>query len=169
MARVSDLVCLVSSCSSTNTQLMYTDPHKYANAIDSVGYQTLSILRAQGLNSTMGIIQNLENFQTNPKVKNEVRKLFTRFFESELEKEVTVMTLAQEWSQISLFIRAVQEIQPVENWRGYLLAEKISLSSVLELQNPFSFLLHCLALSSFAGNRKAKLKFMEWSEAVHSL
>ena len=83
--KVADVVLFVSSCSKCEYDKWQLDPSSHAYAIDEFGYEMLSMLRCQGLTEHMCCVQDLSAIPF--KHRNEVKKLYYRFFDSELRSE----------------------------------------------------------------------------------
>ena len=83
--KVADIVLFVSSCSKCEYDKWQLDPSSHAFAIDEFGYEMLSMLRCQGLTEHMCCVQDLSVIPV--KHRNEVKKLYYRFFDSELRSE----------------------------------------------------------------------------------
>ncbi|CAK68130.1 unnamed protein product (macronuclear) [Paramecium tetraurelia] len=119
--KVADIVCPVLSCRDCNTNTISLDPHSNANAFDEQGYKLLSNLRAQGLVQQVCYIQDLDEISQSK--KSVVRKLFSRYFESEFPGSHIV-------DDCSTLMRSVVVLheQPVE-WRdirGYMLPDDLA-------------------------------------------
>jgi len=85
ICKIADLVIFVSSTKGTDVTNWKKNPDKFSNCIDSFGYEILTMLRAQGLPQHISIIQDLETI--GDKHKSDVKKLFTRYIESELKPD----------------------------------------------------------------------------------
>lgn len=84
-AKVADILIVIMSCSNCDHQSLKKDPDSYAGAIDDRGYNTLSMLRAQGIPPVIGVLQHLE--QIPHKKQATVKRMFNRYFESEFESK----------------------------------------------------------------------------------
>lgn len=88
-AKVSDLIIFVSSCKADhNVNLLKKDPYSAANPIDETGYETISAIKAQNLLNHICLIQDLDVIEE--KHQNPMKKLFTRYVESELSPIKTI-------------------------------------------------------------------------------
>lgn len=119
VCKTADVVVFVMSCKNAQLDKLKDDPDIYANAIDEEGYHILSLLRVQGLPPSVGVLQHLEEI---PKKKqNEVRKLFNRYFVSELsEKDKFHALSAEDNSQVKseykLFLRSIAVAFPKQQF-----------------------------------------------------
>ena len=93
-AKVSDMIIFVSSskaqhdCSKLNF-----DAYTSANPIDMIGYDMLSAIRAQGMLSHLCLIQDIDIIPD--KHKSDFKKLYTRYFETEL-KPNKILTMSKD-------------------------------------------------------------------------
>ena len=87
ICKIADLVIFVTSTKGTDVSNWKKNPDKFSNCIDGFGYEILSMLRAQGLPQHIAMIQDLELIAD--KHKSDVKKLFTRYLESELKPDKT--------------------------------------------------------------------------------
>jgi hypothetical protein len=85
ICKIADLVIFVSSTKGTDVSNWKKNPDKFSNCIDSFGYEILTMLRAQGLPQHIAVIQDLDTIAD--KHKSDVKKLFTRYMESELKPD----------------------------------------------------------------------------------
>jgi hypothetical protein len=85
ICKVADVIIFVSSCKNVDASNWKLDPDKYSPSIDELGYKILSMIRAQGIPTHMGVIQDLDLI--NAKYRTDIKKLFTRYFESELQPD----------------------------------------------------------------------------------
>ena len=81
--KVADILIFVSSCKKCQADKWQMDPDKYSFCIDEFGYQTISIIKAQGLTDHICCIQDLYFIQA--KRRTEIVKLYSRYFNSELK------------------------------------------------------------------------------------
>ena len=81
--KIADIVMFVSSCKKCQADKWQLDPDKFSFCIDDFGYELISIIRAQGLTEHICCIQDLNNIV--PKRRNEVIKLYSRYFTSEVK------------------------------------------------------------------------------------
>ena len=78
--KVIDAIIVVFSCKNVDMSKAKMDPST-CQAIDEMGYNVLSLLRTQGLPPVIGVLQHLET--NSSKKQKEIKKLFTRYYESE--------------------------------------------------------------------------------------
>jgi pre-rRNA-processing protein TSR1 len=84
LCKVSDLVIFVSSCKTKiNYNQINLDANLAIDVMDAKGYEIISAINSQGLIPHICITQDLESIEE--KHKNTVKKLFQRYFESELK------------------------------------------------------------------------------------
>ena len=81
--KISDIIIFVSSCKKCIADKWQLDPDKYSFCIDDFGYETISIIRAQGLTDHICCIQDLNTIV--PKRRTEIIKLYSRYFTSEVK------------------------------------------------------------------------------------
>jgi pre-rRNA-processing protein TSR1 len=156
--KVADMIVFVSSCKQTEYTKWKTDPDKYAHAIDEFGYKILSILRAQGLPQHISVMQDTDVIPQ--KYKSDIKKLFSRYFESELkpdkifnvvgsgekntemegqgQTESVLNTVSKdEYKSIIRFICSVSPFSvslDIRKHRSYMLCEKINFNSNNEIE-----------------------------------
>ena len=58
--KVADIVCIVLSCKDVEQATVLLDPFEHAKAFDEFGYHMLTCMRAQGLPTVVGVLQDLE-------------------------------------------------------------------------------------------------------------
>lgn len=125
-AKVCDLIIFVSSskakhdCSKLNL-----DPYTSANPIDSKGYDILSALRIQGMLPHIVVIQHMEIIPD--KNKSDFKKLYTRYFETELQS-IKIITLMKEDDYKSLlrsisFTSTFEDTYNLRKHRSYMLCD----------------------------------------------
>lgn len=85
ITKIADICLFTFSCKETKADKVRDDPDQHANAIDEVGYQILNVLRVQGIPPSIGILQHLESIHQ--KKRNQIKKLFQRYFVSEFSDE----------------------------------------------------------------------------------
>ncbi len=125
---MADIVCPILSCKNCNVEGISVDPFENAKAFDENGYKLLSCLRIIGLPKTVGILQDLELIAEKKRVQ--VKKLFQRFFSSELGEEEKFLNFDAEKSSIVGFLRTLGGVNEVkiasrEN-RGYMLVDRMT-------------------------------------------
>jgi pre-rRNA-processing protein TSR1 len=137
VCKVADMILFVSSCKTTEYAKWKTDPDKYAHAIDENGYKILSMLRAQGMPQHMCVLQDLEYIPD--KHKSNIKKLFTRYFESELQPD-KVFNLSSKLDEgnnrdeYKALVRLICSSTPfqknlaIRKHRSYMLSEKVNVS-----------------------------------------
>ena len=81
--KVADILLFVSSCKKCQADKWQMDPDKYSFCIDEFGYQTISIIKAQGLTNHICCIQDLNIIPV--KRRTEIVKLYSRYFNSEMK------------------------------------------------------------------------------------
>ena len=81
--KIADILLFVSSCKKCQADKWQMDPDKYSFCIDEFGYQIISIIKAQGLTNHICCIQDLCSIPL--KRRNEIVKLYSRYFNSELK------------------------------------------------------------------------------------
>lgn len=131
ICKVADVLVFVSSCKNTDASNWKLDPDKYSHSIDEFGYKVLSMIRSQGIPNHICVIQDLELI--NQKYKNDIKKLFTRYFESEVSPEkIFVLNESLDGSadEFKSFIRNVCGMNMLSNLeirkhRSFMLAEKV--------------------------------------------
>jgi len=130
ICKVVDLVIFVSSCKNTDVSNWKKEPDRYSQAIDEFGYNILSILRAQGLPQHICILQDLDLIELNH--RNEIKKLFNRYFDSELNPEKTFAFLEKNEDEIKAVLRHICGMNTIghqsldlRKHRSFLLSEKL--------------------------------------------
>ena len=138
ICKVADVVIFVSSCRNTDVSNWKLDPDKFSHSIDDFGYNILSMLRAQGLPSHLCLIQDLELI--NQKSRNDIKKLFSRYFESELSPEkifalqnvvdLSVISQVDEYKNLIRNLCGMNILTNLEirKHRSFMLAEKVNLN-----------------------------------------
>jgi pre-rRNA-processing protein TSR1 len=127
ICKVVDVVMFVTSCKSADYSKWKTDPDKYSHAIDEDGYSILTMLRAQGLPQHICVLQGLESIPD--KYKTDIKKLFNRYFESELKPEKIFPFSSNDDNKA--IIRLLCSISPftvhldLRKHRSYMLCEKL--------------------------------------------
>jgi len=58
--KIADIVCVVLSCKDADQSSVLLDPFAHARAFDDMGYAMLTVMRAQGFPTVVGIVQDLE-------------------------------------------------------------------------------------------------------------
>lgn len=88
-AKAADIIIFVSSCKAKHDiKLIKKDPYSAVNVIDEIGYETISAIKAQGLLQHICLIQDLEEVEE--KYRNDIKKLYVRYFEGELTPNKTI-------------------------------------------------------------------------------
>ena len=148
ICKVADIILFVSSCKNAEYTKWKTDPDKYSHAIDEDGYKILSILRAQGMPQHMCMIQDL-NFIPD-KHRSDIKKLFTRYFESELQPD-KVFNLSSKLDEGNVrdeykaLIRLICSSTPfqknlyIRKHRSYMLTEKVGVPQSIENNHTVNF------------------------------
>lgn len=85
ISKVADILLFVLSCKEADLAKIRDDPDEFANAIDEEGYKLLNVLRVQGIPPSIGLLQHIEMIPH--KKKNQVKKLFNRYFTSEFSAD----------------------------------------------------------------------------------
>mmetsp|Transcript_28797 Transcript_28797/g.28504 ORF Transcript_28797/g.28504 Transcript_28797/m.28504 type:complete len:563 (-) Transcript_28797:264-1952(-) len=85
ITKIADICLFAFSCKEAQADKVRDNPDEFANAIDEVGYQILNVLRVQGIPPSIGILQHIE--QIHQKKRNQIKKLFHRYFVSEFSDE----------------------------------------------------------------------------------
>lgn len=91
-AKIADVICPVLSVEDVNLDKFKADPHTYGGAFDELGLTTISVLRAQGLGTTIPIIQDIDKINHMNK-KKEVRDMYNLFLKSEFEESPKILSL----------------------------------------------------------------------------
>lgn len=131
LTKVCDNIIFVSSCKKAEYSKWKEDPDKYAHCIDDFGYEILSILRAQGLPDHICIVQDLAEIPE--KHKTDIKKLYSRYFESELKPQ-KIFSYNNE-DDVKSVIRHLCSMNNVHTHlelrkhRSYLLSEKININA----------------------------------------
>ena len=139
--KIADIIIFVSSCKKCQADKWQLDPDKYSFCIDDLGYEIISIIRAQGLTDHICCIQDLNTIA--PKRRTEIVKLYSRYFTSEVKpskifdffnnpnkKEDPTMDLHDE-NQIKAIIRLNCALAPyttnldLQKHRSYMMIENI--------------------------------------------
>ena len=139
--KIADIIMFVSSCKKCQADKWQLDPDKYSFCIDDLGYEIISIIRAQGLTDHICCIQDLNTIV--PKRRTEIVKLYSRYFTSEVKpskifdffnnpnkKEDPTMDLHDE-NQIKAIIRLNCALAPyttnldLQKHRSYMMIENI--------------------------------------------
>lgn len=129
ICKIADLIVFVSSCKKTDYANWKKDPDRFSNSIDSFGYEILSMLRAQGLPNHISIIQDLESIPD--KHRTDVKKLFTRYMESELKPD-KILSLSN-IDEVKAVIRLICSLPPfavsldIKKHRSYMLCQKVNI------------------------------------------
>jgi pre-rRNA-processing protein TSR1 len=136
ICKVVDIIIFVTNCKSADYSKWKTDPDKFSNAIDDFGYSILTMLRAQGLPQHICVLQGLENIPD--KHKTDIKKLFNRYFESELSPQ-KIFNLSGH-DENKAIIRLLCSISTftthldIRKHRSYMLCEKLTVNNTdLEL------------------------------------
>ena len=58
--KIADIVCVTLSCKDAEQSSVLLDPFEHARAFDEMGYAMLTVMRAQGFPTVVGILQDLE-------------------------------------------------------------------------------------------------------------
>ena len=90
--KIADIFCPVLSVQDVNLEKFKSDPHTYGGAFDELGLSTISVLRSQGLGTTIPIIQDLDKI-THMNKKKEVRDMYNLFLKSEFEESPKIISL----------------------------------------------------------------------------
>lgn len=141
--KIADIVCVTLSCKDVEQSSVSLDPFEHARAFDEMGYAMLTVMRAQGFPTVVGVIQDLEAIAANKQAT--VKKIFTRFFESELgvDEKVVALNNNDPKSYLAL-MRVLQEVTLKQlEWREirtYLLAEKLQVNPQNQLLEIEGFL-----------------------------
>lgn len=126
--KAADFIIFVSSCQNTDYSKWKTDPDKYSHTIDEFGYEILSMLRVQGLPRHIGLLQHLEVIPT--KNKTDIKKLFTRYFDSELKPDkVFASSEADDVKAMTRHICAASAFTvslDLRKHRSYMVCEKVN-------------------------------------------
>ena len=153
--KVADVIVFVASCKKTEYTKWKTDPDKFSHAIDEFGYKMLSMIRAQGLAQHICVMQDTDKIPQ--KYKADVKKLFARYFESELKpdkifnvvgsgkseevEEISEnplnMVSKDEYKSIMRFLCSVSPFSvslDIRKHRSYMLCEKINFNSNNEIE-----------------------------------
>jgi hypothetical protein len=121
-------MCL--SCKDADQSNILLDPFQNAKAFDELGYQMLKYMRYQGQPSIVGVLQDLESIQPNKQAS--IKKIFHRFFESEIGDEKFVTLSNNDPRTYFNLLRTLQELHVKElDWReirSYFLAEKLQVN-----------------------------------------
>jgi pre-rRNA-processing protein TSR1 len=129
ICKVADMILFVSSCKSTEFTKWKSDPDKFSHSIDEFGYKILSMLRAQGLPQHMCLMQDAHSIPD--KHRSDIKKLFARYFESELKPDKIFNFGDTNKDEIRGMIRHFCSISPfsvsldIRKHRSYMLCEKI--------------------------------------------
>lgn len=118
VGKVADIVVAVMSCAEVDTKGLKIDPDKYSHAIDETGYKALGLLRSQGLPGLVGVLQHLETVPS--KKQPQIKKLFTRYFESEFTNQHKFMSvnLTNAQNDVNALLRQIAVLYPEEiTWR----------------------------------------------------
>jgi pre-rRNA-processing protein TSR1 len=148
--KVADVILFVASCKKTEFNKWKTDPDKYSNAIDEFGYKILSMIRAQGMPQHVCIMQDVDVIPH--KHKSDIKKLFARYFESELkpdkifnvegsnsEEGKTEQTIndKDEYKSMIRFLCSITSFQvslDIRKHRSYMLCQQININSKSEVE-----------------------------------
>ena len=139
--KIADILIFISSCKKCQADKWQMDPDKYSFCIDEFGYQTISIIKAQGLTNHICCIQDLNCIPN--KRRTEIVKLYSRYFNSELkpnkifdffdnkEKGVDSSMDLHDENQIKAIIRLNCAMAPyttnldLQKHRSYMMVENI--------------------------------------------
>ena len=83
--KVADIIIFVTSCKKAEYDKWKLNPEKHSFCIDTFGYKILSMIRTQGLTEHISIIQDLYSIPV--KYRQEIKKLYIRYFESEVKSK----------------------------------------------------------------------------------
>jgi pre-rRNA-processing protein TSR1 len=126
--KVADVICPVLSCRDADPTHLKLAPDD-ARAFSDSSYDLLCELRSQGMPPCCCLLQDLEHIDA--KHQPYLKKLFTRFFESEFGKDQPVLELASVGWQGKL-LRQLGNIRAWDpEWRkgrAYMLVEKAEYS-----------------------------------------
>lgn len=138
-AKVADLIIFVSNCKSTDYAKWKTNPDAHSSSIDKFGYQILSMLRSQGLPQHICVLQDLHLIPD--KHKTDIKKLFTRYFTSELQPN-KIFSIHNDLNEninnqdeYKSIIRHVCSLVPfsvsldLRKHRSYMLCEKLNIAN----------------------------------------
>lgn len=128
--KVADIVVMCLSCKDADQSNILLDPFQNAKAFDELGYQMLKYMRYQGQPSIVGVLQDLDSIQPNKQAS--IKKIFHRFFESEIGDEKFVTLSNNDPRTYFNLLRTLQELHVKElEWReirSYFLAEKLQVN-----------------------------------------
>jgi pre-rRNA-processing protein TSR1 len=91
ISKVADIILFSISCKNAEVEKVKDDPDMHANAIDETGYKILSALRTQGIPPSIGILEHIESIPI--KKRNQIKKLFHRYFVSEFSDDYKFHTI----------------------------------------------------------------------------
>ena len=128
--KAADIIVFVSSCKNNNDPNYFNkiklEPES-CDAIDSFGHNILSILREQGMPPHIGLISDIDTVPE--KHKTPIKKLFTRYFESELQAEKIITLLNEDdYKSVIRHLCGVSMVYcqlQLKKHRSYMLGEKI--------------------------------------------
>ena len=127
IGKIADIILVAMSCADTEIKGLKTDPDRYSNAIDEVGYKALGLLRSQGQPGLIGVLQHLEKVSS--KKQPQIKKLFQRYFTSEFTDRHKFMNvnLVNASTDMNALLRQVAVLFPEDiTWRqnrSYMLAQ----------------------------------------------
>ncbi len=135
-AKVADFICPVLSAAEVNIEKFKADPHAFGGAYDELGLSTISILRAQGIGSTVPIIQDLAKVPGGKRKEvlsaHQVRDVFSLFLTSEFPDSSKVISLDEPNDLLKLALE-FKNLAPLEmNYkqeRGHMIVEGLEIAT----------------------------------------
>merc|ERR1711957_203577 len=134
ICKIADLVIFVTSTKGTDVTNMKKNPDKFSNCIDSFGYEILTMLRAQGIPQHIALVQDLDLIAD--KHRSDVKKLFTRYIESELKPDKTfcsaISNTSNNLDETKAILRLICSLPPfsvhldIKKHRSFMLCQHIN-------------------------------------------
>jgi pre-rRNA-processing protein TSR1 len=114
IALVSDVLVFVTSCRGAEIKDLKKDPDLFSKCIDESGYKIIQTIKYQGLSNIIGVMQHLEEVPQNK--KQQVKRLFARYFTSEFSEKDKFLTFNSEncmvESETNTILRALAVMFP---------------------------------------------------------
>ena len=129
--KVLDMLVVVMSCVGADPSRAKMDPDTCC-AFDQEGYKFMSALKTQGMPKVLGVIQDLD--EVNPKKQKEVKKLFTRYFESEFPESKLIVGEDEQLARVVCNLAETLEEHPWRSNRSYLFSLNTQVNSQGELE-----------------------------------
>ena len=130
LAKVADIICPILTTKQVDIKRFREDPFASGSAFDELSLSMITWLRAQGHGAIIPLIQDLDKV-SNTQKRNEIRKLYRRFLESEFP-ETKPISLEKPQDLLKLLLELQRA--PIMNFshqkdRGYMIAEGVKFAA----------------------------------------